>query len=433
MNSLLSNSLINFLRKLFLSYSFYFIYCIVFALVSFGIIHSTGIKFFPELLIYFLSFTFFYFLFSKTIKFKFIKSILNRYYTFNSSHQAFFDMLAYAFACFIVLFVIGHFVFLGHIPVLSSFLSLDYYGIALIRQSIIEHDSAAINYISAFMLKGFLPFFLIYFFNKNRFIFNLLLFVSVFYGLALMQKAYIVTVLAPLIIYSFLQRKYIYTVLLSLIPFIGVYILVYVTNPQLRATEEEIALYLSDKDSVYINKMYKDMSASGVKKEKSAIENLTTATEGVSERVFVTTGKASAYWLELIPDTFAYAYGCGYNFLAPLLGCNYNDYDYSHKVYDIVYEKYAKKGLRGTVTVSSFIYDYANFGRIGLVLSGIILALMFLVIQSVFDNNVKWLISLNFLNIFWLSSAYTTTLLLSGGWALLILLYIIFRPQLNKH
>lgn len=172
--------------------------------------------------------------------------------------------------------------------------------------------------------------------------------------------------------------------------------------------------------------------ACGIKKNKSAIENLKTATEGVSERVFVTTGKASSYWLELIPDTFAYAYGCGYNFLAPLLGCDYKDYNYSRKVYDIVYESNAKKGLEGTVTVASFIYDYANFGKIGLIFSGVLLSVLFLFIQFLFKENAKHLIALNFLNIWWLSSAYYTTLLLSGGWALLILLYILFKPQLKK-
>ncbi|GIK69679.1 MAG: hypothetical protein D8M18_06410 [Bacteroidetes bacterium] len=419
-------------KTLFLSYSFYFIYLFVFILVSYGIIYSTGSKFLNELLIYFVSFTLSYFILSKKIRFDFVGRIIEKYYVFNSRNERLLNISVYILAFFVVLFVVFHFWFLGHIPALSSYLSLDYYGIALIRQSIIEHNSTFIKYMCAFVLKGFLPFLLIYFLFKSKPVFILLTLVAVLYSLALMQKAYIVTVLAPLTIYAFLNRKYILTAVLSIIPFIGVYLLVYITNPQLRATEEEIALYLSDKDSTYLNKMYKDMSASGIKKNKSAVENLKTATEGVSERVFVTTGKASSYWLELIPDTFAYAYGCGYKFLAPLLGCDYKEYDYSRKVYDIVYENNAKKGLEGTVTVASFIYDYANFGKIGLILSGILLSVLFLFIQFLFKENVKHLIALNFLNIWWLSSAYYTTLLLSGGWALLILLYILFKPQLNK-
>ena len=44
------------------------------------------------------------------------------------------------------------------------------------------------------------------------------------------------------------------------------------------------------------------------------------------------------------------------------MGCNFNDYDYSKIIYNAVYIKEKKIGLKGTVTVASFVYDYANFG-----------------------------------------------------------------------
>ena len=47
-----------------------------------------------------------------------------------------------------------------------------------------------------------------------------------------------------------------------------------------------------------------------------------------------------------------------------------------------------KKGLKGNVNVASFMYEYANFGIYGLILSGAFLGLLFLSIEKIFVNNL---------------------------------------------
>ena len=72
------------------------------------------------------------------------------------------------------------------------------------------------------------------------------------------------------------------------------------------------------------------------------------------------------------------------------------------------------------------MYDYANFGRKGLILSGFILAIVFYFVETIFRNNFKFKLSLNLIPLATLSSQALTTLLFSGGWGLLIGFYYLF-------
>ena len=198
------------------------------------------------------------------------------------------------------------------------------------------------------------------------------------------------------------------------------FFLVYTTNPNLRATSIEIneAIRTSPYKRFYNNENFKN---------GGFIE----AGDAVYTRFFLTTGLVAGHWFEKIPSQFPYAKGCGYHFLAPLMGCNFNDYDYSKIIYNAVYLKEKKIGLKGTVTVASFVYDYANFGYYGLIVSAFLLAMLINLLNIIFLNNYKWNVSLNFLFIFWLSSGALSTLLFSGGWLITILLFVIYVPAVK--
>ncbi len=404
-----------FMRVFLKQHSLLILYFLSLLLVSAGLYYGFGAKHLPKVIFYTVSFVISYFLFHRLFRdrnFKLDKFTLKR------PSKNIVDLSLFLFCSG---FVIIHMIFLGHVPFITAYNTLDYYYIALIRQHIGEHDNNLIHYLSSFMIRGFIPFAVLYFSVSNKKLFYLFIPFAIFYAIALMQKSLIVTVMTPTAIYAFCSRKYFKSLLMVLTSVFGVFILVYTTNPSLRATQEEIRLAMLKSGKHY------EMEA-----ERGTGEGILVASDAIYTRVFLTTGLVSGHWFEKIPSKFPYARGCGYHFLAPMLGCNFTDYDYSRIIYDDTYKKEAKMGMKGTVTVASFVYDYANFGYYGLCYSGIILAFFFTLLNKIFANNIKWNLSLNFLYIFWLSSAAFTTILLSGGWILTLLLFFFYKPYIKE-
>lgn len=402
----------------FKTHSLLAIYLLVLILVFTGMVYTFGFQFWPQIATYLFAFIFFYFLVYRFFKNKkvYIPQIsLSKHVPFKIFEQV----------CFlaIILFMGVHFYYLKGIPVVKAYLSLDYYGIAFIRQKIKELDSPLILYLASFLIKAVLPTLLILLYHKKSKLFIPFFMVAAFYALALIQKSYIFGIVIPLVAYLFLNRKWILMLIFAAVPLFSNYLLILVTNPELRAGKEEITAYIG-----------KQSPDNEVQKFKESIKSESTVAAGEAfvERVFLTTGKVAGYWFKYIPEKLPYAKGCGYHFMAPFLGCNYDDYDYSRKVYNLVYVKEAAKGLKGTATAASFVYDYGNFGYYGLVISAFILALILNVISLVFAGEWSWMMVLNTLPLLWLSSAALSTTLLSGGWFLSIALFFVLKGYITE-
>lgn len=396
-------------------HSLLILYFLSLVLVAAGLYYGFGTKHLSKVGLYTFSFFIFYFLFHWLFR---NKKLGFEKLNFKRPSKNIADLALFFFCAG---FVIVHMIFLGHVPFITAYNTLDYYYIALIRQHIGEHDYTSIHYLSAFMIRGIIPFALLYFAVANKKLFYLFIPFAIFYAIALMQKSLIVTVMAPTMIYAFFNKQYIKSVIMGSIAVLGVFVLVYATNPSLRATQEEIREAMLKSGKHYKMEM-----------EKGAGDGFLVATDAIYTRVFLTTGLVSGHWFDKIPSKFPYSKGCGYHFLAPILGCDFKDYDYSRIIYDDTYRKEAKMGLKGTVTVASFVYDYANFGYYGLAYSGLILAFFFLLLNKIFDGNLKWNLSLNTMYLFLLSSGALTTILFSGGWILTLLLFFIYRPYLKE-
>ena len=374
------------------------------ALVSTGLIYGYGFKHIPKVVFYTTIFTIAYLFFYHKMKNKAWDGFQLPF--LSESNRKNVELLLVSF---IVVFCVYHFLFLGHVPVISAYNSEDYYGIAFMRQDINNHSNVFIKYVSSFMLKGIMPFALLYFYISNKKYFWILFPIVAFYSIALMQKSLIVSVLIPLIVYLFIKRKYLSATGCSLVAVLGVYTLVFVTNPEIR------------KDSL----SHIDTS------DLQSGDSFFSASDAIYERVLFTTGKVSGHWFDKIPSKYPYSKGCGYHFVAPFLGCDFNDYDYSRIIYKDVYQKETKLGLKGTVTVMNFVYDYANFGYYGLFYSAIIVAFFFAFINKLFDDSYIWTICLNALFVFWLSSSAFHTLILSGGWLITLVLFFIFKKYIT--
>ncbi|MEI6766179.1 MAG: hypothetical protein WCM76_11090 [Bacteroidota bacterium] len=390
------------------------------SLICIGLIYYTGLTYMPDMLLYSGSLVIFYFLFANLAKRTSGKldKILNIRFT---KSEKTVTWLSFGFLGAGVVFIIYHLIYLKNIPVWTAYNSLDYYGIALIRQGITEHHNSFIHYTSSFLLKAILPFLVLFFFIKKRWLFWILLPIAIFYAMAMMQKGLVVSQVLPLIVFLFIKRRYILSGVFILVAVAGVLALIVNASPNLRASEEDISAYMAAHRRAYVPQ-----------KTKVAItESMASTSNALFERIVFTTGRDVGRWFTLIPSQLPYANGCGYRFLAPVLGCDSKDYEYDRVIWDNLYIVEYNEGLRGTVTSAYFMYDYANFGKAGLVLAGFLLAFVFVLLKIVFEGHAQWLASLNILYTLWLSNVALYSLLLSGGWVLTILLFWLFRPALE--
>jgi archaellum biogenesis protein FlaJ (TadC family) len=76
---------------------------------------------------------------------------------------------------------------------------------------------------------------------------------------------------------------------------------------------------------------------------------------------------------------------------------------------------------------------YSNFGNAGLIQSAIFLAVVFLVMNLLFKNTgIEMKLTLNLFPVFLLSSGSLTTILFSGGWCLVMVLYWLFKKEFDE-
>lgn len=393
----------------------------ILVLICIGLVYYTGLTYLPDMGIHIASLVIFYFGLTWIVK-RYADKLTRLLDIKFTRNMKVVNALSVGMLVAAMAFIIYHLLYLGHIPVLTAYKSLDYYGIALIRQDITAHHNSFIHYTSSFLLKAVMPFLLLFFYIKRKWLFAILLPLGLFYALAMMQKGLVVSLVVPLIVFLFIKRRYILSFVFVLVAVAGVMLLIINASPNLRSSDEKIAAYMASHQRAYVPE----------KTKVTLSETMTATSNAVFERIVFTTGRDVGRWYTLIPDSLPYAKGCGYRFLAPLLGCNAEDYQYERVIYDNLYLVEYNQGLRGTVTSAYFMYDYANFGKAGLILSGLLLACVFVVLNLVFGKHTKWLASLNILYTLWLSNAALFTLLLSGGWVLTILLFWIFKPALEN-
>ncbi len=388
-------SLVDYIRK----HPFFTVYCFIIIFLFPGVYYKSGYQFFDELILHLVAFIVLYFLLSKYLPSSPVK--LNLFAA--DKFKALSEYLPNAALVLVSCFVVFHFLHLGFLPLLSSAQSDNIVDIALIRQNVTVQSSGWVNYLSSFIMRAVIPFFVVYscIAQKKQF-FIAWVIVGAFYALNLIQKSHIVMAFVPLALYFVLNKKYLKSIAVMLIPVVGVFFLVILTNPG-KVTQQDQQV------------------------EFTAQEQLNNSSQSLARRLLIVPGKTVGDWFLLIPAEYPFLHGCGYRF-AKLFGCEYTEY--SKLFYPRLYPHYAIKGLKGTVNVASFMYEYSNFGKIGLVLGALIIALLFFTVQKLFAGEFIWLMVFNFFPVLMLSSKSFTTLLFSGGWGLTILLFFLFRDKL---
>jgi hypothetical protein len=395
------------MRTIITNHTLLTIYSFVFLILVFGVYISSGFTYFNFLFIFYIAFISTYLILIKVNFTTPTTRFISKINEVIKNKQIF--LLLILVVMYTLGFMIYHLYILNGSPAISALIINSSNEVAALRNSITDNASTFVSYQSSIVIKGILPVSILFLliFKKYK-LYYLLLIMGCFYTFSLMQKSYIVTFLLPSIIYTVLNKKYWQTLLhLSLIVCVSI-TLTLIANPEIKnETNFEIENNIDAPQSKLGRIIY-----------------------GLSMRVFIVPGKVVAEWFDNIPAKKQFLYGKGYRLYANLSGMEYHDY--SSELYPILRPQYAQQGLTGTVNSASFMYDYANFGKIGLILSGLVLAIYLLFVETVFHNDVVLKLSLNCFQVFLLSSTALTTSIFSGGWFVIILMYILFKPFIKN-
>lgn len=396
------------------------VYMIVFGGLVYGVYVTSGSTYLPEMGIYLIALLISYFLFQLKVVRSKLALLIQKMTGFTVKMNVLYVLIP------ALLFVIYHFIYLGGSPALQG-LSMHYIEeVALLRFSITENLPTFLAYGSSIILKAVLPFSLLYFLHKGQMKFYwLLLLISVFYSFSLMQKSYVVGLLLPSLIYVVAHRKWWFVAKYMAIMIFVVVGLAFIANPPGGSN----GMIVGQKQPVMLNEEPVHVIDEPTY-DQSKYSKLELIVYGLIDRLTVVPGDVVTGWFKAIPAKRPFLYGDGYRILAKLRGREYRNY--SIELYPILQPQYAAQGLSGSVNVASFMYEYANFGRAGLVLSGIILALLFIVVELCFENDFIMKLSFNLFSVLLLSSGAITTLLFSNGWGFLILFYLLFLKRTVK-
>jgi hypothetical protein len=399
------------------------LYSFVFFVLLIGVYSHSEFKYFPLLAIFIGTLFTSYFLLNN-----YLSSFFTKLSDKVSLNINFFPLLNIIVFFSIIGFIFLHYIYMDGVPLFKALVTLDHLEVSRIRNEVTTNCPKWINYLASFYIKAIIPFYLFYFFHQKKYtLFTILFLVSGFYTLSLLQKSYIVTIILPLFIFFLLSKKWLFSILSTTFIVCSVLFLTRVANP-----------HLNNEASSKVNKQEIIDTSQTVNQHLSSVEQppknehqVVTMAKSLIDRVFIIPGEIVSIWFSYIPEKLPYLNGCGYRFLTPVLNCEH--IKYPEVIYDLEFPEYAKLGVKGTLVTSTFMHDYANFGVIGLFISGIILSFVFFLIKMLFTNNFKLLLVFNLTPVLLLSSSALSTLLLSHGWMLSVALFVIYSKQIIKH
>lgn len=347
-----------------------------------------------------------------------------------------------------------HLLRLGGIPVIQGMLETDYYTVMLVRQYIFHTELNAVwKYGPNILVKSVLPFLVFYYLFRSRLLLLVTLVFGGLYAVSLMNKLFVVLLVLPALIHALISRRWLTAVGLAVIPALGLTFLILVQNPHMQpqafvdaidAMRERTSLGLNDEQRAALVHYYALRADEG---EKGADEGeqsagigggeisrdhstgaLSIASDTLYRRVLLVPGAVMTAWFDHIPSRLPFAEGCGYRWMAPLVGCQY--IAYAVRINEIENPELASKGVRGSMTAAFFVEDYANFGIAGLVFAGVVLAMILTAIGRLFGAAWQANLALNAIPLTLLLEIPLGTVILTGGWIITLFLYMLFaRPR----
>lgn len=388
-----------------------------------------------------------------------IFTIILQKYTINAASSGTFknsllnrtaDVLLAAAAAFVVV----HILWLGHIPLVTGASINDYYDVMRVRQGIFFDALPVFRYGPNLLLKSLFPFLILYFYVVGRRVhFWCAVVIATLYGAALMNKMFIVIPIAPIFLLLIMRRKIFLAASILALPVAMLAILVFVQNPHTRptfwtapedatASGKPLIIERSVTASMAAN-MTADMTAEKMTEKMEGMLGVKLAAnidgivfpafqffQTIYIRIFVIPGQVVKAWFNNIPSNLPYANGCGYRWASGLLGCEFRFIP--QLIHDIENPALVAEGIKGTMTAANFMEDYANFGRWGLIFSGIFMGFLLSLIGAIYRKNWRSALLLNLIPVMMLIELPLSTILWTGGWAVTTLLYLVFRERMGN-
>ncbi|MCH2235072.1 MAG: hypothetical protein MK078_12540 [Crocinitomicaceae bacterium] len=411
------------MRDFLKSHTLFSTYSVIFLGLIYGVLVTSGTTYLGYLLTFYGTFLVSYFAFNKVMPKKEIKLKF-----LSKRPQVSIHWILIPFLVFMVI----HLILEGGSPAISAYFSTTPEEAALIRENILQDLPSIFGYISSIAIKAAIPFLLLYLLLKEqKLLYWILFIVASFYAFSLMQKSFIVAILLPALIYALVKRKFFYSIKYIGVIALTIISLTKIANPGKLVPVKDDSIGLNDVViEVEEEPVVSDAPSGGSVELKPSGTRIGNILYGIQRRVFVVPGEVVSGWFDNVPEKKPFLYGDGYRLLAMLKGNQRRAY--SIELYPLLKPQNAQKGLKGTVNAASFMYDYVNFGVYGLIFSGIILSLLFVFVERLFQSNFELKLSLNLYPILILSSSALTTLLFSGGWAFLLLFNFLFLNDDQK-
>lgn len=330
----------------------------------------------------------------------------------------------YFFIGLIVALFLLHGLLNGRYPGFLGIWEFDYDVLVQLRKDVTIHLPSWFAYPYSITMKALIPFSILYaYLRGKKWQVYLLITLALLMGINAMQKSYFMAFFLPLALTFLFERKFKKAILL----FVGIasciFSMVLITNPALKYSLATLVVDVEETlvDQPRQTEAIEEFEHIGTMKANEAAVN------SILLRTLYLPGKMVGFWFEAIPEYKPFLKGKGYRLYAKATGQEYHNY--SLELYPVIFPDYAARGYAGSVNVTSFMYDYANWGLIGLPIGAIAIVFILFFSNALFTGQPELKVALNTMPVLMLSSGSYTTLLLSGGWGFTMLLFILLFKQ----
>ena len=324
----------------------------------------------------------------------------------------------------VILFPVFYFWAAGYVPIVKMYFTTDFMVASEIRYNFFASLPSWQRYAGEYYIKGLVSLWLIFSYITKRRLFLLTFLAATVFSFAIVTKAYILIVFAPLLIVLISQKRWISSGLMFLFIAVLMMLSVIVQHkssllPKPPEAELPPATELSDMPSLRSAEVPKALRVSDADGKTLLVSFLWKPIEAIWLRAFSAIGVIEGQWLETYPSEAPFEGGCGYSWASKIADCKF--VNLANKIWKKYYPDLEARGLNGTVTAADYVQAYANFGMIGIVASGAVIGIIIVLLGIAFpDPAIR--VALNTLPLALTFESVLTTLLNSSGWGITIAL-----------
>jgi len=339
---------------------------------------------------------------------------------------------------FIFVFPVVYFGLAGRVPAYEMLVSTDYYVSSGLRHDFHDGIPTVMSYAGEYYIKAVAPLWLLYSSINRRPVFWPLAVYLGLVALAMITKSVVVIIFLPTLVYQLFSKKWAPAAVSALIVVGTVYgnILLqdkslsaprtFQTNAQGErigtAAQGERIGTTAQGETIYPTN---ERGASLLERVLGLSRGIYVASDAILTRLFYVHGLTVKFWMDSYTTDFPIENGCGYRWYASLAGCQF--VYIPEKISLKYFPDLHARGVGGSVSSANYVNAFANFGVWGVIIAGLLTGLLLGLLTVAFPNPVI-AIAVNATSIALTFENTLSILLNSGGWALFVVLAVLFLP-----